>query len=131
LSSFTVVIQGAPYASQAPVSALQFCRAVLAEGHSIKRLFFYQDGVHNASLLSVPPQDELHVPRAWQALIAQHSLDAVVCIASALKRGVLDDAEASRYDKGPGNLLPGFSIGGLGLLVEACCESDRVVNFAP
>jgi tRNA 2-thiouridine synthesizing protein D len=131
MSTFTVVIQGAPGTSQAAVSALHFCRAILAEGHGIYRLFFYQDGVHNASALIVPPQDEMHLPQAWQQFIQDNSLDAVVCIASALKRGILNEQEAQRYEKAAGNVLPGFMIGGLGQLVDATLNSDRVINFAP
>jgi len=131
MSSFTLVIHGAPYTSQASLSALHFCRALLAGGHVVRRLFFYQDGVHNASALIVPPQDELHIPRAWQELVQAHALDAVVCVASALKRGILDETEAQRYGKTAANLLPGFTIGGLGLLVEATLDSDRVLNFHP
>ncbi len=131
MSSFTLIIHGAPYSSQAALSALHFCRAALAEGHSIHRLFFFQDGVHNASSLIVPPQDELHIPREWQQTIQQHGIDAIVCAASALKRGILSDEEAARYDKAAGNVLPGFIIGGLGQLVDALRHSDRLLNFAP
>lgn len=104
---------------------------MLAGGHSVYRLFFFQDGVHNASALIVPPQDELHLPRAWQELVQAHAIDAVVCVASALKRGVLDAGEAQRYGKPAANLLPGFVIGGLGQLVDATLHADRVVNFHP
>jgi tRNA 2-thiouridine synthesizing protein D len=131
MASFTLIIQGAPYASQAALSALHFCEAALAAGHQIHRLFFFQDGVHNASALIVPPQDEFHVPQAWQRLIQQHGIDAIVCASSALKRGVLSDEEAVRYEKVKGNLLAGFTIGGLGQLVEAITNSDRVLNFPP
>jgi tRNA 2-thiouridine synthesizing protein D len=131
MSSFGIVIQGAPYSSQAAHSAYHFCKAVLAGGHQIHRLFFYQDGVHNASALCVPPQDELHLPRAWQQLIQQHQLDAVVCIASALKRGVVDAAEAERHALPTANLLDGFTIGGLGLLMETLAKADRILNFSP
>lgn len=130
MSTFTLVIQGAPSSSQAALSALHFCKAVLASGHQVYRLFFYQDGVHNASALVVVPQDELHLPQAWQQLIQAHDLDAVVCVASALKRGVLNDQEAKRYDKPAANLLHGFTIGGLGQLVDATLQSDRIVNFS-
>lgn len=131
MATFTLVIHGAPYASQAAHSALHFCRALLESGHAVSRLFFYQDGVHNASALVVPPQDEVHLPRAWQELVTRHGLDAVVCVASALKRGILDEGEAARYGKAAANLLPGFTIGGLGQLVEAVLASDRVLNFHP
>jgi tRNA 2-thiouridine synthesizing protein D len=131
MSSFAIIVQGAPYSNQAPHSALQFCQAVLAGGHSIYRLFFYQDGVHNASALCVPPQDESNLPQAWQALIHQHQIDAVVCIASALKRGIADEQEAKRYELPSSNLLAGFTLGGLGLLMDAHANADRVLNFAP
>lgn len=128
---FSLVILGAPYSSQAPVTALHFARAALASGHEIGRLFFWQDGVHNASALVVPPQDELDIPAAWRELIETQGLDAVVCVASALKRGILDEREAERYGRGAANLLPGFSIGGLGQLVDAALTSERLLSFAP
>ena len=130
MSSFSIVIQGAPGSSQAALTALHFANAVLLCGHQIYRLFFYQDGVHNASSLVVPPQDEFHLPKAWQQLVQRHDIDAVVCVASALKRGILDEQEASRYDKPASNLLPGFTLGGLGQLIDATLNSDRILNFS-
>ncbi len=130
MSSFAVVVRAAPYSSQAALSAYHFCRAVLESGHVIQRLFFYEDGVLNACANIVPPQDELHLPKAWQELIQSHGIDAVVCVASALKRGVVDAGEAARYALPSASLLPGFSIGGLGQLVDASVKADRVVNFA-
>jgi tRNA 2-thiouridine synthesizing protein D len=131
MSSFAIVVRGAPYSSQAALSAYHFCCAVLASGHTVLRLFFYEDGVLNASANIVPPQDELHLPRAWQTLVQQHGIDAVVCVASALKRGVVGAAEAQRYELPAGSLLPGFVIGGLGQLVDASVKADRVLTFAP
>jgi tRNA 2-thiouridine synthesizing protein D len=131
MSTFSIIIQGAPYSSQASLSALNFSKAVLESGHQIYRLFFYQDGAHNASALIVPPQDEIHLPKSWQNLISASKLDAVVCIASALKRGIVDAGEAERYELPVGNMLPGFTIGGLGLWLDATLNSDRILNFAP
>lgn len=130
MSSFAIVVRAAPYSSQAPLSAYHFCRAALDSGHAILRLFFYEDGVLNASAGIVPPQDELHLPRAWQQLVQEHNLDAVVCVASALKHGVVDAREAERYGLAAPSLLPGFTIGGLGQLVDASVKADRVLTFA-
>ncbi len=126
---FSIVIQGAPWSSNASLSALRFTEAVLECGHEIVRLFFYQDGASNGSSLCVPPQDEIDIPGKWQALINEHEIDAVVCAASALKRGILDEAEAERYEKNANNLLSGFSVSGLGQLIDATAQSDRVVSF--
>lgn len=128
---FSLVIYGAPYSSESASTALNVARAVLAGGHEIYRLFFYQDGVHNATSLAVPPQDEVNIPRAWQELVQAHGIDAVVCVASALSRGILDQGEAERYERPAANLLEGFSIGGLGQLVDAALNSDRLLSFAP
>lgn len=126
---FSLVILGAPYASQAPQTALKFARASLAAGHEIYRLFFYMDGVHNASKLVAPPQDEQDIPKDWQELIQKHNIDAVVCIAAALRRGIIDGNEAARYEKSADNLADGFTLSGLGQLIEAGIESDRVICF--
>lgn len=118
-----------PAQSAAMRRALCFARAVLAQGHQISQLFFYQDAVQVASALQVLPQDEPNPGLQWQQLIEQNQLDAVVCIAAALRRGVLDAGEAERYQRGAGNLLPGFVLSGLGQLHEAAQQADRLVHF--
>lgn len=126
---YTLVITGAPYTSQAPATALAFCRALLDSGHGCDRLFLYGDGVYLASILNTPPSDETNWTSEWQALLRQHSIPATACIASCLRRGLLDNQEAARYEKPASNLSDGFSIAGLGEWVEAQSSSDRVVYF--
>jgi len=46
--SYTLVITGAPWATQAPQTALSFAQALLKAGHRIDRVFLYGDGVHLA-----------------------------------------------------------------------------------
>ncbi|MEP1703053.1 MAG: sulfurtransferase complex subunit TusD, partial [Marinobacter sp.] len=88
--SFTLVITGAPYSSQAPQTALAFARAVLANGHRIDRVFLYGDGVHLASALTSPPSDEVNWSQAWQDFLGSHDVAGFACIASALRRGIVD-----------------------------------------
>ncbi|MAM72069.1 MAG: sulfurtransferase complex subunit TusD [Gammaproteobacteria bacterium] len=130
MQSFTLVIYASPQ-SPSSMTALNFARALLASGHSLYRLFFYQDGVYNACSFQVPPQDEIDLPAAWQALVQEHEIDAVVCVASALKRGIVDTAEAERYELAAANLREGFVISGLGQLIDATLNSDRTLNFLP
>lgn len=127
--AFSLAILGAPQASQGATTAYRFAAAALAQGHRIYRLFFYGDGVHNASALAVVPRDDFDLPAHWQRLIGDHQLHAVVCIASAARRGVLSDAEAQRYGSHAGNLAPAFELGGLGELVDAALNSDRLLLF--
>ncbi len=126
---YTLVVHAAPYQSAAAGTALRFARAALAAGHSIHRIFFYRDGVHNASALAAPPRDEQNIPAQWQQLAQEHHLDMVVCIAAAVRRGVLDAGEAKRYEKASHNLADGFELSGLGQLIEASLQSDRVITF--
>jgi len=123
-------VYGAPN-SQASSTAYNYAQALLKAEHQIYRLFFYQDGVFNACSFNIPPQDEEDLPANWQSLILEHNLDAVVCVASALKRGIVDSSEAERYDLPASNLRKGFEISGLGQLVDGVMKSDRVVNFLP
>lgn len=126
---FSLAVYTAPYSSQASYSAYQFALSVLNQGHKVHRVFFYQDGVQNATNLAAPPQDEFDLQHAWQNLAKEHNLDLVVCIAAALRRGILDSTESKRYDKPAHNLAHEFSLSGLGQLVEAAAISDRLVSF--
>lgn len=125
----SVMVTGSPVSTQSAQSALSFCQAVLAAGHQLYRVFFYEDGVYSAGNLGVNPQDERSLSADWSRFVQQHQLDAVVCVASALKRGILNDSEAARYEKAASNLSDGFDISGLGQWVDACINSDRVVTF--
>ena len=98
-------------------------------GEQISRVFFFYDGVLNTNALSVPPQDEFDLVAAWRDLINENGLDAISCVSSALKRGILDAQEAQRYEKDCANLDPSSELSGLGQLVDATLSSDRVVSF--
>ncbi len=121
---------GSPYSTQSVETGYRFSEAALSSGHQIYRIFFYHDGVHCANSLSTPPQDEDNLPELWQQLTTQYHVDVVVCVASALKRGILDQKEAERFDKDHFNLTEPFELSGLGQLIDASAHSDRVITFA-
>ncbi|KRB01834.1 sulfurtransferase [Pseudomonas sp. Root68] len=118
-------------AAHAPSSrrALLFAQAALAGRHEIVRLFFYQDGVYNASASVVTPQDELDLPRQWHAFVSDHQLDGVVCIAAALRRGVLNEEEARRYQREAVAVGAPWELSGLGQLHDAAQDADRLICF--
>ncbi|MDA0790563.1 MAG: sulfurtransferase complex subunit TusD [Proteobacteria bacterium] len=126
---FAIVVYGAPYSDQASRSAYLFTRAVLDEGHDVYRVFFYHDGVYAANRLTVAPQDEADIQQDWSKLGAVHGLDLVICIASALRRGMLDETEARRYEREGVSVDPRFTISGLGQLVDAALNADQVMTF--
>ncbi|WP_296260310.1 MULTISPECIES: sulfurtransferase complex subunit TusD [unclassified Pseudomonas] len=109
--------------------ALLFAQAVLSGGHEIVRLFFYQDGVHSASANVVTPQDELDIVAQWRDFVSHHQLDGVVCIAAALRRGVLNEEEGQRYSRTAANLDAPWELSGLGQLHDAVQTADRLICF--
>ena len=126
---YALAVYGAPGTSHAPQTALNFAKAVVARGHDIVRVFFYQDGIHIASSLITVPQDESNLSREWQSFITEHNLDAVVCIAAALRRGVIDQSEAQRYQLSAYNLADHYELSGLGQLLDASQNADRLITF--
>ncbi|MGO0306887.1 sulfurtransferase complex subunit TusD [Endozoicomonas acroporae] len=126
---FALAVYGAPANSQAPQSALHFARALVAGGHEIVRLFFYQDGVNTATAIAQPPQDESNLSEEWQQFVQAHNLDAVVCIAAALRRGIVDQAESDRYELPGHNLREGYELSGLGQLLDGALMADRLITF--
>ncbi|MEI6413665.1 MAG: sulfurtransferase complex subunit TusD [Pseudomonadota bacterium] len=126
---FAIQVNEGPYQHQASDSAYHFAKSALEKGHEIFRVFFYHDGVNNATRLTTPPQDDRHVVNRWSELGQKYGLDMVVCVAAAQRRGIVDEGEAKRNGKDATNLAPGFRISGLGQLVEAAIQSDRLVVF--
>ena len=126
---FSILVSEGPYTHQASDSAYQFVKAALEKGHEIFRVFFYHDGVNNGTRFTVPPQDDRNLQKLWSELAEKHELDMVVCIAAAQRRGIMDADEAKRQGLDADNLIEGFRISGLGQLIEAGIESDRLVVF--
>ncbi len=127
----SVQINEGPYQHQSSDSAYKFTKAAIDAGHEIFRIFFYHDGVNNASRLTVPPQDDRHIVNNWGDLknTDGSEIDKVVCVAAALRRGMLDESEAKKNSKDSNNIDARFRISGLGQLVEAAIQSDRLVIF--
>ena len=126
---YVLLINAAPQSGEAAKSALRFAEALLKMGHHIERLFFYGDGVMNASNLTVMPQDETNLPAAWNALIEANDLSSVVCVSSAIRRGIVDSAEAQRHELPASSCYTSSEIGGLGQLIEALSNCDRTLSF--
>lgn len=126
---FGILVNEGPYTHQASDTAYQFTKAALDKGHEIVRVFFYHDGVNNGTRLITPPQDDRHITKRWSELAERHGLDLVVCVAAAQRRGIVDPDEAKRHGKDANNIAPGFRISGLGQLIEAGIQADRLMAF--
>jgi tRNA 2-thiouridine synthesizing protein D len=126
---FAIQINEGPYTHQASDTAYNFTKAALEKGHEIFRVFFYHDGVNNGTRLTTPPQDDRNIVKRWGDLAEKYKLDMVVCVAAAQRRGIVDADEAKRNGKDATNLDPRFRISGLGQLIEAGIQADRLVVF--
>ena len=127
--NIAIAIHGDAATSESPRLALRFARAAVAKGHGIHRVFFYHAGVNLANSLVVQPQGEVDTAAEWAAFADENGIELAVCVAAALRRGVLGSEDAARYERPVANVKPPFQIVGLGQMVEAAIVADRFVTF--
>ena len=83
----------------------------------------------NANLLTSPASDEENLVADWRALAQEHGVELDVCVAAALRRGLLDSQEAESAGLTVANVSEPFVLSGLGQLAEAALGVDRLVQF--
>lgn len=127
--SFALLVCGAPYGSESASLAYLFARELMAQGHQLKKVFFYQEGVMNANLLTSPASDEENLVANWRTLAQEHGVELDVCVAAALRRGLLDHQEAEAAGLTVANVSEPFVLSGLGQLADAALDVDRLVQF--
>lgn len=108
---------------------MHFAQAVVKRGHKIHRIFFLDEGTTAGAASIVSPQDETDAVQLWADLGTQNNIELILCVSSALRRGLLDASEANRYEKGAATVHPAFEISGLGQLIDATLVSDRMITF--
>ena len=112
----SLLVQSAPLSTPAAGVALRFASAAVAAGHTVQRVFFYKDAAAIGNRFAA---DDGGVRDAWAALAERAGFELAICIAAAGRRGVVEGE----------SLAEGFAIVGLGQLVEAMEQSDRLVTF--
>lgn len=127
--TYCLLVTGPAYGTQQASSAYQFACALLEEGHCLKTIFFYSEGVTNANALTSPANDEFNLVKAWQQLAEKAGSEMHICVSAALRRGIVDDEQANLLTLASSNLSTGFSMSGLGSLAEAMMTTDRTIRF--
>ena len=79
-----------PLGSCAHLQTLDFAQAVLNAGHQIERVFFYQDAVYVGLNGQTPIQGQKSLAAQWLELARLHAFPLELCIANALRRGIVD-----------------------------------------
>lgn len=126
---YAIQVNAGLYASNAGLIAHRFSQAALQEGHQILQVFFYQEGIQYAFRYALPPDDEMNLSTIWSQLAMEHSIDLVVCISAAQRRGLLCEDETRRQGLADNHLAEGFRIAGLGQWLEATLKADRCLVF--
>ena len=126
---YSLLVLSSPVSGQVSRTAAEFAHSVISRGHTLHRVFFLDAGTVTSSAALVFPQDEPDPTQHWIELAQAHSVELIICISSALRHGMLDPVEAERYERPSSTVNPVFTISGLGQLVDACMQSDRMITF--
>ena len=110
-------------------NAIEFCKGLILKSQNISQIFFYQDAVIAASSLLVPAQDEFDAQQQWIGFAQLHNIELKVCVAAAIRRGVLNEADCKRYNKTQSNVHDVFTIVGLGDFLTTMDSCDKQVTF--
>lgn len=123
---YVLAIKQPAYGAQGAFLAYQMAQALLAAGHEIRQIFFFQSGVSNANHLINPASDEVNLVANWQAFAQAYGVPLHLCIAAAQRRGVVDENTSAQSQT---NLAAGFTLAGLGEFSQAVLQADRLLTF--
>lgn len=115
---YVLAVKSAVYGEQGAMLAYQFAESLLAEGHQLEQIFFFQNGVSHGNRLVSPASDEINLVGTWQNLAQTHRLSLHLCISAGQRRGIVEE-----------NLAPPFVLAGLGEFSRAVLEADRLITF--
>jgi tRNA 2-thiouridine synthesizing protein D len=133
MASFLILVHSSNYACQSSRSALKYAESVINNGHDLKAIFFYQEGVCHANTLTSIPSDELDTTTGFKQLNADHNIPLLLCVTAADKRGIVDEhyAQEQTHEQAlpHGNVDPAFTVAGLAEMATIAAETDRLVQF--
>jgi tRNA 2-thiouridine synthesizing protein D len=121
-------VYGSPWSGNSAEQATAFIKQALAQGHHIRRVFFYFDGVYHGLKTQSPATDEFNLLARWKDIAAQN-VDLFLCIAAATNRGVLNDEESKRQGHSVSTVADFFEITGLGQWASGFHDVDRIMTF--
>lgn len=127
--SYTLIVTGPAYGTQGSATAVRFAKALVASGHELKAVFFYQDGTTQANSLLYPASDEPNRYQQWSEFAQQHAVPLLVCVAAGERRGVIGDAQSKANGWQTHNLVAPFVVAGLAEMTMSMLQSDRVVQL--
>ena len=127
MQSITLFITSSPFSTNKHWEAQAFIR----EQHKdtpIKQVFFYADATLVCNASQKAPQGQLNTLEEWIKLSHDLNIPLKSCIANSVRRGILDETEAQRYDLAA-TCAPESQLVGLGEMAEAYLNQHQVVQF--
>ncbi|OOF41523.1 sulfurtransferase TusD [Rodentibacter mrazii] len=124
---YVLAVKSPVYGIQGAYLAYQFAEALIEKGHSIKQIFFFQEGVSNGNSFVYPASDEVNLQRYWQVFADKYDVPLYLCVAASQRRGVVNEMTAE--NRKSHNLAEGFMITGLGEFMAAILNVDRVITL--
>lgn len=91
-------------------------------------VFFYADGATFANAITWQSADQPNFRQQWQQLAKTFELDLMVCVSTALARGISDIDNGKRHQLKHHNLAEGFRLVGLSELAMHMADS-QVLQF--
>lgn len=125
---FQLNIYSPPWSSNGASEAIAFANQAQRDGHTVKRVFFFFDGVYHGLVSQAPASDEPDLLQQWREL-ADNGVELLLCIAASANRGVLNASEAERYQKSIATVADCFEITGLGQWASGFNDADRILSF--
>ena len=123
MKKLAVIITTPPH-SNLTTTALDFVHCSAENNTKIVGVFFYQDGVLNASKNIALPSDEFQTTNKWCELAQQKQIPLHLCATAAEKRGLIGQGDDENQ-----LINEHFIISGLGELVELTNQAERVVQL--
>ncbi len=124
---YVLAVKQPVYGTQGAYLAYQFAQTLLAKGHQIEQIFFFQQGVTLGNAFVNPANDEFHLQKAWQQLSQTYSVPLHLCISAAQRRGIVEQLSSNNQQQN--NLAEGFILAGLGEFNKAVLQADRLITI--
>ncbi len=113
---FVILITAAPVSQQGAYTAYHYARALLAQSHQLRAVFFYQDGCYHACTQHEETTLHPDLYYAWQQLSTEHGFLLALCRTAATQRAVLHGATA-------------IATSSLAQFIDICQTADRIITF--
>jgi tRNA 2-thiouridine synthesizing protein D len=115
---YVLAIKQPVYGNESAYLAYLLAEKIMAAGHEISQIFFFQNGVSNALATVLPASDEFHLPQHWRQFSQKNDVPLHLCISAAARRGVVEQ-----------NLADGFTLAGLGEFSQVMMTCDRLLTL--